>query len=310
MGRPFRHALATALPDPVRVSLRGIRRRARRARFHARERVAPVSIGRDDIAAALRAGGLREGDGVFVHSAMSRFGQIEGGPATVVAAFEQVLGPDGLIAMPAFPLTGSSGEYLAGDPLFDLRATPSRMGAITEHFRLLPGTERSLHVTHSVCARGPGAAELVAGHDAAATPFGAGTPFARMVERGMHQVWFGTGIRTFTLYHTFECLEGDRFPFRVFAPEPVPARCVDADGRERTVSTLVHDPAVGRHKHPTRDAMHRHLLETGAMRSVALGRGEILLARMPELFDELGTLLGRGVTIYDLAVPEPSGVKP
>jgi aminoglycoside 3-N-acetyltransferase len=307
MQRSVRHALATALPEPAVASLRGLRKRARRARFHARERVAPVTVRQDDVAAALRAGGLREGDGVFVHSAMSRFGQIEGGPATVVAAFEQVLGPAGLIAMPAFPLTGSTGDYLAGDPVFDVRETPSRMGAITEYFRRLDGTERSLHPTHPVCARGPGAAELVGGHADAATPFGAGTPFARMVERGMHQVWLGTGIRTFTLYHTFECLQGERFPFRVFHAEPVRARCVDADGHERSVPTLVHDPAVGRHKDPTREAMHRHLIAAGVMRSVTLGRGEILLARMPELMDELAVLLDRGMTIYDLPVAARSG---
>jgi hypothetical protein len=121
-----------------------------------------------------------------------------------------------------------------------------------------------------------------------------------MVERGTHQVWFGTGIRTFTLYHTFECLQGDAFPFAVFAPEPVPARCVDGEGRERTVATLVHDPAIGRHKDQTRAQMHEHLLRSGVMRSVPLGRGEILVARLPELMRELAVLLERGITIYQL----------
>jgi hypothetical protein len=31
---------------------------------------------------------------------------------------------------------------------------------------------------------------------------------------------------------------------------------------------------------------------------------------MPELIEELHTLLGRGITIYDLPVPEPSGNTP
>jgi aminoglycoside 3-N-acetyltransferase len=297
-------AIVSHLPDPVAGSLRVLRRRGRRARYQVRERVSPVTIGREDLAAALRAAGLREGDGAFVHTAMSAFGQIEGGPATIVGAFEDVLGERGLLAMPAFPLTTGTAEYLAADPLFDVRATPSRMGALTEHFRRLPGVARSLHATHSVCARGPGADDLVAGHADAPTPFGEGTPFARMVERGMHQLWLGTGIRTFTLYHAFECLKGDAFPHLVFAEQPLPARCVDADGRERTVLTLVHDSVLGRHKDPTRQRMRDHLIAAGAMRSVALGRGEILAARMPELFAELDVLLARGITIYELDARE------
>lgn len=42
------------------------------------------------------------------------------------------------------------------DPLFDARSTPSTTGAITEKFRLRPGTVRSIHPTFSVSARGPG----------------------------------------------------------------------------------------------------------------------------------------------------------
>jgi len=295
--------LVAHLPGPVIARLRSARRRGRRARFHAREAVAPVTLGRADVAAALRVAGLREGDGVFVHTAMSRFGKIEGGPATVVAALEDVVGPRGLIAMPSFPLDASTVDYLAADPVFDVRETPSRMGALTEYFRTLPGVHRSLHPTHPVCARGPGAEELVAGHADAPTPFGEGTPFARMVERGMWQVWLGTTLRTFTLYHGFECLRGDAFPFRVFSPEPVATRCVDAEGRERTVPTLVHDPELGSRKDETRERMREHLVAAGVLRTAQLGRGEIMAAPMPELFRELDVLMARGITIYQVEVP-------
>jgi hypothetical protein len=80
------------------------------------------------------------------------------------------------------------------------------------------------------------------------------------------------------------------------------ARCIDAEGHQRRVPTLVHDPAIGRHKDQTRAAMHEHLVRAGVLRAVPLGRGEILVARMPELMRELGVLLERGVTIYELPV--------
>ncbi len=253
---------------------------------------------KDEIVRSLREVGLREGDSVFLHSSLSKFGEIEGGSQTVLDALDEVLGPDGTIAMPAFPLVGGTLEYLSTDPVFDVAKTPSRMGALTERFRTSPGVERSLHPTHSVAARGPGAEELVARHDLTETPFGAGTPFARMIDRGFVQLWFGIGLRIFTLYHAFECLRPDGFPIEVFQAERVDARVVDEDGRERTVSTLVHDPVVGGRKDPTRDTMRDHLLEAGVLRRTTLGRGEVMAARMPELMDELETLLQRGVTIY------------
>lgn len=251
---------------------------------------------------SLREVGIREGDGIFAHSSLSRFGRIEGGAQAVLDAFEEAVGPDGLIAMPAFPLVGGALEYLSTDPVFDVRSTPSTMGALTERFRRAEGTVRSVHPTHSVAARGPGADDLVAGHVDAETPFGEGTPFARMIERGMVQLWFGVGLRIFTLYHAFECLRPDGFPIDVFYERRVDARIVDPAGRERTIATLVHDPVTATRKDFTRDAIRDHLLDAGVLRTTMLGRGEVMAARMPQLMDELETLLDRGITIYRIPI--------
>jgi aminoglycoside 3-N-acetyltransferase len=272
-------------------------------RHRMRRRLNPVEVGRDQIADALRSAGLGEGDGVFFQSAMSPFGQIDGGAPTVLSALDDVVGGDALVAMPAFPFSGSVLEYLRGDPLFSVRSTPSAMGAVSERFRRLPDTQRSLHPTHSVSARGPGADSLVAGHELAATPFGEGTPFARMLERGMHQVWFGTDVHAFTLYHTFECLLGDRFPIRVFLDEPMSVRCEDADGRELRVDTLVHDPDVAgkRIRSQARQEVKRELLAKGVLRAVPLGSSEVLACAIPAMFTVLERLLDeRGLTIYDI----------
>lgn len=302
----LKRTLLSRLPAARIAQLRAARDRVRRLRYRVRQRAAPVTVTREDVVESLREVGLREGDGVFLHSSLSRFGKVEGGSATVLEALEEVLGPDGLVAMPAFPLVGGTLEYLSTDPVFDVRHTPSTMGALTERFRSSPGVARSLHPTHSVAARGPGAEELVEGHAEAATPFGEGTPFARMIERGMVQVWFGVGLRIFTLYHAFECLRPGGFPIEVFYDRRIDARVIDADGRERTVSTLVHDPETGSRKDPTRDAIRDHLVEAGVLQRAKLGRGEVMAARMPELMAELETLLGRGITIYTIPIESPA----
>ncbi len=120
---------------------------------------------------ALRECGLGAGDACFVQAAMSPFGAFENGPDTVLEALRDVVGDDGLIAMPAYSLTGPAIEHLESDPLFDPATTPSRMGAISEGFRLSPGTIRSIHPTHSTAVRGRGAEDVVAGHETAANAF-------------------------------------------------------------------------------------------------------------------------------------------
>lgn len=296
----LKRRVAPHLPSPVRGWLRSARKQARSAGYKVRKRSGGDSVTRDDVVDALRAVGLVAGDGVFVHSSLSRLGHVEGGSATVLEAFDEVLGPDGVVAMPAFPLVGGTVEFLSADPVFDVRSTPSTMGALTEEFRRLPGAARSLHPTHSVAARGPGAEELVAGHAEAPTPFGDGTPFARMIDGGMHQVWIGVGLPIFTLYHAFECRRAGGFPIDVFLPEPMKARCVDEHGEELVVATLVHDPVVGRQKDPTRKRLRDRLVAAGVLHVAPLGRGEVMAARMPELMDELERALQDGLTIYDI----------
>jgi aminoglycoside 3-N-acetyltransferase len=293
--------LLSRLPKPVVDRLRRGRKRYRSIRYRTRERLRPVHLGQAETETALRAAGIGDGDAVFVQAGMSAFGTIEGGPDAVIEAFRAVVGPDGLIAMPAFPLDRPALHYVREGPPFDLNHTPSRMGAVSERFRTSPGVLRSLHPTHSVTAQGPGAAALVSGHEVAETPFGNDTPFTRLVERRAHQVYFGTGVGPMTMYHAYECLRDPPYPIEVFWPRPLEARCIDGEGNEVTVRTLVHDPRVlaGRIDNDAgRQAIVRRHLVADGMRSVGLGRGEILVQRLPEMLLAFEKMLGEDVTIY------------
>jgi aminoglycoside 3-N-acetyltransferase len=307
LGRVSQVARGVVLRNAPTPVLRGVRRLQRtraRMRYRADRRLRPVVVTREDIARALRQAGLSRGDDVFFQSAMSPFGEIEGGADTVLGALGDVVGDEALVAMPAFPFSGSVLEYLRADPLFSVSSTPSAMGAVSERFRRLPGTVRSLHPTHSVCARGPEAELLVEGHELAPTPFGAGSPYPRMMERGMQQVWFGTDVHAFTLYHTFECLLGERFPIDVFLDRPFSVRCEDGDGRPRIVDTLVHDPEVAsrRIRSRARQEVRRELMAAGVLQAAPLGRSEALVCRIPAMFEVLDRLLlERGLTIYDIS---------
>ena len=58
-------------------------------------------VDQDDIERGLREIGLREGDLIVVHSSLSSFGYVVGGPDTVIDALLESVGPNGTVIMPA-----------------------------------------------------------------------------------------------------------------------------------------------------------------------------------------------------------------
>ncbi len=297
----------------MREGLRTGRKRYRSARYRLRERFRPTRLTQADVEEALRACGLTPGDACFMQASMSAFGGFESGPDTVLDSLRSIVGDKGLVAMPAYSLTGPAVEHLAADPLFDPHSTPSRMGAISEGFRLMQGTVRSVHPTHSTALRGKGAEEIAAGHEAASTPFGEGTPFPRIVERNALQLFFGCGTGAITMYHSFECIRVPPFPLDVFADRRYQARCLDHEGNEITVETLVHNPALhpGRiDSNPRLQELYRDAILEAGGRAVQLGHGEIIAIRLPALFEVFERLVQKGITIYDRSLPAIPPIDP
>lgn len=295
--------LPFSTPEALKPSLRKARKIFRRLAYRASQFLDPVEISPAQLAEAFARLGLARADAVFVQSSMSAFGRIRGGAEAVIESLKSLVGSEGLIVMPAFPLNGPGQEHLSRDPLFDVRTTPSTMGALTEAFRRQEGVFRSLHPTHSVCAWGARAEEFVAGHEHAATPFGEGTPFARLIEHNALQVWFGCRLWAITLYHAFECLRPS-FPIRVFSDSTFAARCRKASGELVIVKTRVHDRRLAPYRIDRRPELEARLklrlAQEGVLQSLRLGKGEILAARSRPLFAAFDRLLAEGITIYDL----------
>ena len=123
-----------------------------------------------------------------------------GGAETVVQGLLDALGPDGTLLMPALSYHGVTPEQ----PSFDVRLTPSNVGALPEYFRTRPGTLRSVHPTHSVCGVGRLAAELLERHIEDRTPCGPRSPFHLLPEYDGQILMLGCGLRPNTSMHAVE----------------------------------------------------------------------------------------------------------
>ena len=181
---------------------------------------------RQTLASDLTALGVEAGDTLFIHSSFKSLGPVEGGAGAIISAMEDAVGPDGLILMPSFNMTFPFTERDRRAEVWDLATTPSAVGWLTEHFRKMPGTHRSDHHSHSVAARGNGAAEFVDGHrsrEGHSSPwetgtsgkaFGLNSPMCRAYESDGKLLMLGTTYDSSTYIHFTEVLYWSRLKER------------------------------------------------------------------------------------------------
>ena len=171
---------------------------------------------------------------VMVHCSLNDLQPMyAGGVTELLDALIELCRDELTLAMPAFSSGGPEGDpaaYIRSRPVFDVRRQPSEMGLLSELFRRRKNVRRSLHPTSSVCALGPLAERLIAGHHLARTTFGERTPFAVMAEQRTAIVGIGTEyFRCLSQVHVAEDLLGERYPL-VLRPRTMPVQLKDVDG--------------------------------------------------------------------------------
>ena len=182
------------------------------------ERLAGLT--QQQIAAGLGAVGLKAGQIALVHAAMSTFGMIQGGAATVLAALLEVLGERGTLVVPTFTFACEAVE----DPIIDPRNDPSEMGAISEAARLHPNARRSLTYRHSVAAIGRWAEEIT-DVDPALSPFDPRSSFGVMLALNAQVILLGVTYNSSTTHHFAEWICDVSYRHRV--PKQVRVRRPD-----------------------------------------------------------------------------------
>lgn len=177
--------------------------------------------------------GVRAGGVLLVHASFRSLGEVPGGIETVIQGLLKRLGEKGTLLMPAL-----SYQYSGPDsPVFDVRDTPSCVGALPEYFRTRPGTLRSVHPTHSVCGIGDKSADLLRDHQLDHTPCGLHSPFSRLPLSGGQILFLGCGLRPNTSMHAIEehiqppYLFADMVHYQVFLQ----------DGRETHMAVRSHN---------------------------------------------------------------------
>lgn len=158
-----------------------------------------------EVEAQLRRLGVAPGGVLVVHTSFRAVGPVAGGPAGLITALQQSIGPEGTLVMPAW--TGSDGD------VFDPKTTPASadLGVVPDTFWRMPHAQRSHH-PFAFAARGPRAA-FVTSDPIAMPPHAPESPIGRVHELDGQVLLLGVGHDSNTTLHLAEILGGA--PYRV-----------------------------------------------------------------------------------------------
>jgi aminoglycoside N3'-acetyltransferase len=151
--------------------------------------------------------GVARGRTLWVQSSWNEFYNVPLRPSEMIELLRDLLGPEGTLAMPAFPIDQSP------DKVFFVDKAPVYTGLLCEVFRRTPDIRRSIHLSSSVCAVGPNADFLVRDHHLTILPWGKDSPFCRLGELNARMLGLGAGFNFMTPLHVVECLLFDEVPF-------------------------------------------------------------------------------------------------
>ncbi|MGI8587179.1 MAG: aminoglycoside N(3)-acetyltransferase [Chloroflexia bacterium] len=169
------------------------------------------TVNRADLDTGFRALGVRPGDHIVVHTALSSFGRVDGGPNALIAALLNVMGPNGTIMVPTATwrscyLRAPDGPLPDGVVGYDPATTPcdADMGRVPEALRHWPGARRSPHPLMSVAAVGALAQVLTEAHPAD-DPL---RPYRTLAAQGGRVLLLGVDHTRNTTVHAAEFIAG------------------------------------------------------------------------------------------------------
>lgn len=181
-----------------------------------------VEWSRSQIVEQLRDLGLGPGGALLVHTSYRAVRPVEGGPAGLIAALLEAVGPDGTLVMPS--------TAADDDAPFDARTDPAdpTLGVVADTFWRLDGVLRADH-PFAFAARGPLAGRIIA--DPLPMPLPPNvpaSPVGRVHEADGQVLLLGVGHDANTTLHLAELLAG--VPYRR------PKHCtIIEDGRPKRI---------------------------------------------------------------------------
>lgn len=256
------------------------------------------AYGPEELAARLPKCGVLSGSTLVVHSSWLPYNGFRGKPADVVRVLKAAVGDTGLLVMTSMPYHNmSSAQWLAKGKPMNVARSPSMMGLISEVFRRSEGVCRSLSPTHPLLAWGRDAEAFVEGHELTDRPFGAQSPFGRLLERNAIILGFDAPFSTFTYTHFVEDQLASTLPFELYEPDLMKGEVIDRHGARLDCEVRVLSAEANRLRRESR--LVAHLEQTGVLHSDRIGNTRLTWISAADHSRESARFVAAGHHFFD-----------
>ncbi len=293
VGHHAKEMAKRVLPAPLfRIRRKILKRLADRTR-EAEKRKAIARHGMFDsgiLYDSLRSAGIKQGSVLLVQSSFDRFYNFKGTPVDVIAVLESLVGTDGTLLMPAHTIFDNAGLFV-----FDARKSPAHTGIICELFRRSPGVVRSLHPTHSVCAKGPLANVLTEDHHKEPLSCGPLSPYAKLMAYDGEILGLGLPPAYTTFLHVVEDMDLADYPRQTYLKKLYDFKVIDNLGKKTELKIRRRDPMQGSSLDLNRVVPH---LTPEAHRIFPMAGVPSFWAKAGLLYEQMKRLKEQGIIIY------------
>lgn len=254
--------------------------RSRRRGGRAGDKAPPAAVGDfSAVIASLGKLGVVQGDILVVHSSFAALKPFGLAPEQIIGALRELIGPEGTLVMPSFPIYRGEPEGLARhsdaafDCVFDYDVASTRIwtGALPKALMRMPGAVRSRCPANPMVAIGRKAEAMMRDNLAALpiTPSGPGSALDYCYRQGAKVIALGVDlVHSLTMIHVAEECFPERWPIPDWYR---PRRYRVTDGARRS-EVIVHERRHGWSQYYPERAFSRDLHAAGiATRGDAAG---------------------------------------
>lgn len=282
------------IPSFLLEKLRRLKRKAKRNRLE-KEMKAGNFITKELLVQDLFALGIKPNDSLLVHASLSSIGFVDGGAENVINAFLEVI-PEGNLLMPTSPNGGLQLDYIQQLEVYNPTTNPSKLGKLSETFRQLNTTVRSLHPTEPVSALGKDKYWFIEGHENELTPYSKSSPFYKLALKEGKILYIGVTLKNAgTSLHLLEDEIRD-FPYEIYYPKVFEYKILTDDGIQ-IKTTKVHNPEWSAKRKC--DELIPLFTQLEVARWGKFGKSDVLLMEAKGMFQAMVFLYQKyGITMY------------
>lgn len=242
----------------------------------------------EDLLFDLRKAGFKDSDTVLLHSSLKSFGDVKG--EDVLKAFKTYF-KNGLVILP----THSWAQIREDNSVFDIKDTPSCVGALTNLALQDKDFKRSMHPTHSVCAFGKGRDEYLQHDLNQTTPVSPTGCFGVLHQYQAKIVFLGAPLSKNTFIHSIEEEMGvpDRFTDKIYH------FISRGDGMELEYNMPRHYSTKRDHLSENYTKLLPHFLARGIAKQGYIGNSKTIIVDAKKCYLYVKDLLKRNIHLFD-----------